>query len=167
MLHNLSDGAEKQVFTEGRLRPVGLRWALDNSGFYAFIPFSNDPKFLTATIEQLYFYDLATGKHMQVPLDWENGLARALQPTQDGFYALLAAGYHFKAAHYTRDKSGDIWTWKHAMLEGDHSQNINGLDVTEDGKTFVYYYSTASSMPQLFRAQVDDDKLSSLCSSPS
>ena len=161
MLHNLSDGAEKQVFTEGRLRPVGLRWALDNSGFYAFIPFSNDPKFLTATIEQLYFYDLATGKHMQVPLDWENGLARALQPTQDGFYALLAAGYHFKAAHYTRDKSGDIWTWKHAMLEGDHSQNINGFDVTEDGKTFVYYYSTASSMPQLFRAQVDDDKLSS------
>ena len=51
ILHDLSDGTEKPVLSEGRLRPVGLRWALDNSGFYAFIPFSNDPKFLTATIE--------------------------------------------------------------------------------------------------------------------
>jgi dipeptidyl aminopeptidase/acylaminoacyl peptidase len=159
ILHNLSDGTEKQVFTEGRFRPAGLRWALDNSGFYAFIPFSNDPKFLTATIEQLYFYDLAIGKSMQVPLDWENGVARALQPTRDGFYALLAAGYHFKAAHYSRDKTGDSWTWKRAMLEGEHSQNISGFDVSEDGKMFVYHYSTASVMPQLFRAPVEADKL--------
>ena len=161
ILHNLSDGTEKQVFTEGRLRPAGLRWALDNSGFYAIVPFSNDAKFLTATIEQLYFYDLATGKPVQVPLDWENGLARALQPTRDGFYTLLAAGYHFKAAHYTREKVGDSYTWKRAMLEGDRSQNITSFDVSEDGKAFVYDYSTASAMPQLFRAQVEADKLAS------
>jgi dipeptidyl aminopeptidase/acylaminoacyl peptidase len=42
--------------------------------------------------------------------------------------------------------TGAVWT-------------IDGFDVTEDGNTFVYYYSTASSMPQLFRAQVDGDKL--------
>ncbi len=161
ILHNLADGTEKQIFTEGRLRPVGLRWALDNSGFYAVVPFSNDPKFLTATIEQLYFYDLAAGKHMQVPLDWENGLARALEPTRDGFYTLLAAGYHFKAAHYTREKAGDSYTWKRAMLEGDRSQNITAFDVSQDGKTFVYDYSTASSMPQLFRVQAEADKLTS------
>ena len=161
ILHNLSDGTEKQVFTEGRLRPVGLRWAVDNSGFYAFIPFSNDPKFLTATIEHLYFYDLATGKNTQVALDWENGLARALEPTGDGFYALLAAGYHLRAAHYLRNKAGDSWTWKRAMLEGERAQNITSFDVSEDGKTLVYDSSTASSMPQLFRARVDGEKLAS------
>jgi dipeptidyl aminopeptidase/acylaminoacyl peptidase len=161
ILHNLSEGTEKQVFTEGRLRPVGLRWATDNSGFYAFVPFSNDPKFLTATIENLYFYDLASGKNMQVPLDWESGLARALQPTRDGFYALLAAGSHFKVAHFTRHRAGDSWTWKRVMIEGDRSQNITGFDASEDGRTFAYEYSTASSMPQLFRAQVDGEKLAS------
>jgi dipeptidyl aminopeptidase/acylaminoacyl peptidase len=161
ILHNLTAGTEKQIFTEGRLRPVGLRWAVDNSGVYAFIPYSNDPKFLTATIENLYFYDLASGKNVQVPLDWENGLARALQPTRDGFFALLAAGSHFRVAHFTRDKAGDSWVWKRLAIEGEHSQNVMGFDVSEDGRTFVYEYSTASSMPQLFRAQLDADKLAS------
>jgi dipeptidyl aminopeptidase/acylaminoacyl peptidase len=161
ILHNLTDGTEKQVFAEGRILPAALRWATDNSGFYTIAPFSNDPKFLTATIEQLYFYDLASAKHTQVPLYWENGLARALQPTRDGFYALLAAGYHFKLAHYTREKAGESWAWKRALLEGDRSQNVTAFDVTEDGKTLVYDYSTASSLPQLFRAQVDSDKFAS------
>jgi dipeptidyl aminopeptidase/acylaminoacyl peptidase len=140
---------------------VGLRWAVDNSGFYAFIPLSNDPKFLTATIEHLYFYDLVTGKNTQVALDWGNGLARALEPTGDGFYALLAAGYHLRAAHYLRNKAVDSWTWKRAMLEGERAQNITSFDVGEDGKRLVYDSSTASSMPQLFRARVDGEKLAS------
>ena len=55
-----------------------LAWAPDNSGFYAQTPFSNDPKFLTATIQLLYFYDLAGEKSVQVPLDWENGAGRDL-----------------------------------------------------------------------------------------
>src|SRR5580658_11041258 len=50
VLHNLSDGTEKQIFTEGRVRPYGFEWAADGSGFYALAPYSTDPKFLTATI---------------------------------------------------------------------------------------------------------------------
>src|SRR5579859_7313504 len=70
VLHNLSDGTEKTIFTEGRVRPYGFEWAPDNSGFYAWAPYSTDPKFLTATIIQLYFYDVAAGKSVAVPLDW-------------------------------------------------------------------------------------------------
>src|ERR1700747_3091186 len=85
ILHNLADGTEQQIFTEGRVRPYGFEWAPDNSGFYAWAPYSSDPKFLTATIEQLYFYDMAAGKSVKVPLDWENGIGADLGAAQGGF----------------------------------------------------------------------------------
>ena len=159
VLHNLATGSEKQILTEGRLRPRALEWAPDNSGFYAFIPFSNDPKFLTATVEQLYFYDAATGKAIQVPLDWENGLGWSFAATKDGFVTLLAAGARFEVGRYRRDQSGDTWIWKRSSLEGEHTKNIDAFDVSEDGKVIVYSYSTASKMPQLYRAQFDGNKL--------
>ena len=158
-LHNLMDGTEKQVFTEGRIYPDLLAWAPDNSGFYASASFSNDAKFLTATIQLLYFYDLASGKVIPVPLDWENGAGHDLHTTRDGFVTLLAAGAHFDVADYTREKSGDTWHWKRATLGGENAKNIQFFDVSDDGKTFVYQSSSASRMPQLFAAQLDGNAL--------
>src|SRR5215470_17349587 len=74
VLHNLSDGSEKTIFTGDRIYPRAFEWAPDNSGFYAVAPYSSHAKFLTATIEQLYFYDLSASKQVPVPLDWENGV---------------------------------------------------------------------------------------------
>ena len=159
ILHNLSDGTEKQLFTDGRVRPYGFAWAPDNSGFYAWAPFSNHPKFLTASIVQLYFYDLAAGKSVQVPLDWENGIGSDLAATQDGFVTGLAAGHRFETSRYTRTKSAEGYTWKRAPLEGDHAKNIQYFQVSEDGKTIVYFYSTASILPQIYRAQLEGTKL--------
>lgn len=161
ILHNLSDGTEKQIFAEGRIRPSLLAWAPDNSGFYAETPFSNDAKFLTATIQLLYFYDVASGKAVRVPLDWENGAGRSLHATSDGFVTFLAAGAHDDVAHYVRSKSGDNWTWKRSTLEGDNARNIQFLDISEDGKTLVYESSSASRMPQLFHAQVNGNQIAS------
>jgi dipeptidyl aminopeptidase/acylaminoacyl peptidase len=159
ILHSLSDGTEKRIFTEGRVRPYGFEWAPDNSGFYAWAPYSSDPKFLTATIIQLYFYDVAAGKSVQVPLDWENGIGSDLAATQDGFVAGLAAGSRYEMARYTRAKSGDAWTWKRAAMEGEHSKNIQYFEVSEDGKTIAYVHSTASMLPQIYRAQMDGTKM--------
>ncbi len=161
VLHDLAGATEKQIFTEGRLRPDALVWAPDNSGFYAALPFSNDPKFLTASIELLYFYDLATDKARQVPLDWENGLGGDFAATKDGLLALLAAGSHYQLTRYAREKSADAWTWKRTPLDGDHAKNISSIEASDDGKTIVYNHSTASKMPQLFAAQLDANKLAS------
>jgi dipeptidyl aminopeptidase/acylaminoacyl peptidase/formylglycine-generating enzyme required for sulfatase activity len=159
ILHNLTDGTEKQIFTEGRVRPSSFAWAPDNSGFYARAPYSTDPKFLTATIVQLYFYDLAAGTSVSVPLDWENGLGSDLAATHDGFVTGLAAGAHFETARYTRTKSGNAWAWKRVSLGGEHAKNITYLEVSEDGKTIAYVYSTASKLPQIYRAQLDGAKI--------
>jgi dipeptidyl aminopeptidase/acylaminoacyl peptidase len=159
VLHNLSDGTEKQVFTEGRIYPRAFEWAVDGSGFYAVAPYSTHPKFLTATIEQLYFYDLAAAKPVQVPLDWENGVGFNIVAVEDGFVAALAAGAREEVSRYTRSKSGDGWSWKRASLEGEHAKNIDSFDVGDYGKRIVYSYSTASKLPQLYRAQLDGNKI--------
>src|SRR6201987_813785 len=68
VLHNLGDGTEKRIFADGRVYPRGFEWLPDSSGFYAWAPYSAHPKFLTATIEQLYFFDVSNGKSVTVPL---------------------------------------------------------------------------------------------------
>jgi dipeptidyl aminopeptidase/acylaminoacyl peptidase len=159
VLHNLGDGSEKRLFNEGRIYPRAFDWAPDNSGFYAVAPYSSHPKFLTATIELLYFYDLAAGQQVQVPLDWENGAGFQLEATRDGFLASLAAGAREEVSRYLRTKSGDAWSWKRISLEGEQAKNIQSFAVDEAGKRFVYSYSTASKLPQLYRAQLDGNRI--------
>jgi len=159
VLHNLVDGTEKQIFTEYRGRSYGFEWTPDSSGFYAWAPYSTDPKFITASILLLYYYDIGTGKSVEVPLDWENGIGSDLAATTDSFVLGLAAGHRFETAKYTRTKSGDTWTWRRTSLEGETAKNIERFEATPDGKTIVYEYSTSSVMPQLYRAQLDGVKL--------
>ena len=161
ILHNLTDGTEKQIFTEGRVRPIGFEWTPDSSGFYAWAPYSTDPKFLTAHIILLYFYDMAGGKSFQVPLDWENGIGSDLAATRDGFVLGLAAGSRFETARYTREKAGEGWTFKRVPLEGLNVKNIQAFEVTAGGETVAYEFSTASQMPQLYAAKIEGNKLTS------
>ncbi|MGC1486031.1 MAG: prolyl oligopeptidase family serine peptidase [Candidatus Acidiferrum sp.] len=161
VLHNVSDGTEKQIFTEGRVRPYGFEWTADGSGFYAVAPYSTDPKFLTATILKTYFYDLASGKATEVPPDWENGFGFGLEHAPGGFVTQLAAGSHSELARYTAEKSASGWTWHRQSLTGEHVNNIQGFVLGEDGKTIVYEYSTASKLPQIYRAQLDGTKIDS------
>ena len=158
-LHNLSDGTEKQIFTEGRVRPYGFEWAADGSGFYAVAPYSTDPKFLTATILKDYFYDLASGRATEIPADWENGFGFGLEHAPGGFVADLAAGSHSELARYTAEKSASGWMWRRQSLTGENAKNIPAFVLSEDGKTIVYQSSTASKMPQIYRAQLDGAKI--------
>ena len=160
ILHDLTNGQEKQIFSDLRVRSEGFEWALDNSGFYMATPFSTDAHFMTAGITIVYFYDVATGRSQQVNLDWPNGLGFDLQTVPGGFLALLAAGSHEELAFYAADKAGSGWTWRRKTIEGDHAKNLEGFRAGEEGK-IVYSYSTASKLPQLYRAQIDDGKLTS------
>ncbi|MFI5059296.1 MAG: prolyl oligopeptidase family serine peptidase [Candidatus Acidiferrales bacterium] len=158
-LHNLTDGTEKQIFTEGRIRPSDFEWAPDTSGFYAAAPYSTDPRFLMATIRLLYHYDVASGKITQVNLDWENGLGFELRAIPGGFITQLAAGSHSEVARYTAEKDAAGWSWKRRSFEGEHAKNLSGFALSEDAKTIVYEYSTASKLPQVYRAQLDGTKI--------
>jgi dipeptidyl aminopeptidase/acylaminoacyl peptidase len=154
-LYDLSTGQARRVSDDPRFRPMMLRWAKDNSGFYAVAPFTSHPQYFTASILLLYFYDLVSGTLRKVDLDWENGLGFGLEPTRDGFLALLAAGSRYQPARYIR--RGD--TWVRQNLEGEHVRNIFDLALGDDGKTLVYSHSTPSLPEQYYRATLESTRI--------
>jgi dipeptidyl aminopeptidase/acylaminoacyl peptidase len=157
--HDLNSGQEKQLFAELRVRAEGFEWAPDSSGFYMATPFSTDPKFMTAGITIVYFYDVASGKSTQVNLDSPNGLGFDLQTVPDGFVASLAAGSHDDLAFYSAEKGASGWSWKREGIAGEHAKNLDGFRVSGDGKTIVYATSTASRLSQPYRAHLDGGKI--------
>src|SRR5271169_2019350 len=52
---NLATGERTQVFAGERIQPSDVAWARDNSGFYVVAPYSDDPRFLVATVHRTYF----------------------------------------------------------------------------------------------------------------
>jgi dipeptidyl aminopeptidase/acylaminoacyl peptidase len=157
-LYDLTTGKARLVTPDERFRPAMVRWAKDNSGFYAIAPHTTHPKFFTASILQLHFYDVASGQLQKVDLDWPNGLAFfGFEPTKDGFLTVLANGVRPQFARYTRSGSA----WKRANMEGDHAKNIFGFQIGDDGKSIAYSHSTASRPEQWFRAALDGNRITS------
>lgn len=155
-LVNLATGERKECFVGRRIPPFFLRWARDNSGFYAIAPYSDDPRFFTAAILKAYFYEVASGQTTDVNLDWDRALGFGFETTADGFVALMADGVYSKPARYVKQGS----SWKREWIEGEHAKNIFSFELADDGHTLVYNYSTASTPPQWYRARLDGTKVS-------
>jgi dipeptidyl aminopeptidase/acylaminoacyl peptidase len=155
-LVNINTGERTEIFTGQRIFPNDIQWARDNSGFYVVASFSDDPKFLTASVERIYFYDVSNGKTTEVNLDWDRGFARSLEPTSDGFIALLMDGVYTRPARFTRH--GDTWSRKSLVAED--LKHFFSFALGDDGKTLIYEYSTASTPTQFFHARLDGVKIS-------
>ncbi len=147
-LWDLEEGTGSQVFDGSRIIPSDVRWATDGRGFYLVNDSTTHPRYREATISLIMYYDLAGDSATLVDLDWERGHSYDYEVTGDGFVALLADGVRFKPARFTR--SGD--TWRRTWIEGSHVANILGFELSGDGGTIVYTYSTANTPPQLYRA---------------
>ena len=156
-LYDLAKGGRKELFAGQRVVPMSLEWARDGSGFYTLAPYSSDPRFFTASIVLVYFYDVVSDRSMKVDLAWENGVGGGFEVTPDGFITLLAAGVRFQPARYL--KTG--LTWKKTDIEGDHVKNLFNLAVSKDAKTIVYEHSTASTPTQWFKAALEGNRLTS------
>jgi dipeptidyl aminopeptidase/acylaminoacyl peptidase/formylglycine-generating enzyme required for sulfatase activity len=154
---NLGTGERAQVFANERIQPAEVVWAHDNSGFYVVAPYSDDARFLVATVEKIYFYDLAAGKSSEVNLDWDRGFARSLEATNDGFVALLADGVYTKPVRFTRHGG----TWSRKSISSEDEKHYFSFVLGEDGKTLLYEHSTSGVPTQFFRAKLDGTKITS------
>ena len=150
-LVDLTTGERTQILPGRKILPYRVCWARDNSGFYAIAPFSDSPRFYTATIEKIYFYELASGAATEVNLGWDRAASFDLETTKDGFVALLKDGVYRKPARYTKNGS----TWLREWVTGETPRNYWSLALADDGHTLIYEYATASTPPQWFRAQLD------------
>ena len=149
-LHDLKAGTSKQLFTDGRLMPQRVVFALGGKGFYFSAPYSTHPTYTFGADSKLYYYDLAGGQVTEVNLDWDRHLGGDFEAAPGGVVALLSNGARFKAARFT--KAGEGWT--RSWIDSQHAPNIFGLALSRDGKTLVYEYSTASTPPQWYAAQL-------------
>lgn len=154
-LWNLEIGAGREIFDGTRIIPGNVQWAKDGSGFYLVNDSTTHPRYRTATINVLMYYDLAGGDATLVNLDWDRGLGFGYAVTSDGFVALLENGVHLTPARYTRRGDG----WRQALIEGTHVGNIWGFELGADERTLVYSHSTANTPAQLYRAQLRGSRI--------
>ncbi len=165
-LTDLRTGERRRVFSERRLNLQTIEWLLDSRGLYAASAFTMHPKYLNATISELWRFELDGAKETRVPLDWDRGLCTEvswyagggyLATTPDGFVALLADGARVKAARFTLTGGA----WQRAWLEGDYSANFFAVKFTELGPTnrLHFIHTTGEVPPQLFAAELDGAKV--------
>ncbi|HVP91935.1 MAG TPA: prolyl oligopeptidase family serine peptidase [Terriglobales bacterium] len=154
-VYDLANGHRREILVGERIPPMGVESARDGSGFYFAAPYSTDPRFFTASILLVYFHDLASGRTLKVDLGWDKGLGGGLRATPDGFLATLADGTRFLPVRYV--KTG--LAWKRTDLDGEHAKNLLDFAVSDDAKTIVYAYSTASTPTQWYAAKLDGAKL--------
>jgi len=163
-LHNLVNGENRAIFKDPKLNIQQMRWTPDSKGIYAENSHSSKPDFSQAGVGELYYFDIEFDKHQKLDLQWERGLTTQFDngdsegfiPTKDGLVVLLADGARNRLVRYTRTAKG---LSKPEPLTGGHVKNIFGYEVSLDGKTIVYTYSTASQPGQWYRAKIGNNEI--------
>jgi len=151
-LTNLEDKSSTELFSDAKFKPSMLTWAADDTGFYFSVTRTSDYVHGGPGADFLYYFDLNTQSHTEVPLDWEWGLFYlGFQVRDDGFITSLANGAKPKWRRYY--KNGSSYTYKE--LEGKHLPNIYGLILQEKGDKIIYQFSTASKPAQWFSGTLD------------
>jgi dipeptidyl aminopeptidase/acylaminoacyl peptidase len=163
-LYNLKTGERKQIFKDPKFNLVDVKWRRDNQGFYALSRFTTHPRYIKATVTELYYYDLKADSITRIELDWDRGLSHGwfrnegvFQVTKDGFIALLADGVRYKAARYIHKSDG----WRREWLEGEHSGNLFSMELGRDNQTLLYTYSTSSVPVQWYCGKLINTKIES------
>jgi len=149
-------GSSTEIFPDPSFKPSRFFWSADENGFYFTVTRTSDPVHEGPGADFLYYFDLATRTHREIPLAWELGLFYlGFEVREDGFIASLANGARPKWRRYY--KKGE--SYSHKDLEGEHYPYVYGLRLQKKGNRAVYAYSKASSPTQWYAAEVIDNRL--------
>jgi dipeptidyl aminopeptidase/acylaminoacyl peptidase len=163
-LHDFEAGKKTEVFKGPKYNIVAARWTHDGKGVYASSLYTTSPRYVHATMTELYYLDSEKLTETRIDLGWERGLLDQAEndaregfvPLRDGFLAMLADGVRCKLARFTQTGPA---SWKREFLTGEHVANIFGLAASPDGKAVVYAHSTASSPTQWYHAWLEGTAL--------
>lgn len=156
--HDLKSGEQKELFTDAKFHIKAIHWRPDSKGFYAISDYTSHPRYVHAVVEHLYYFDRTQKQPVQVPLEWQRGLANGTDgfaALPDGFAALLADGVRHKAARYTLSGKD----WQRGWLQGEHADALANLAASPDGKTLLYLYSKAAGPRQWYAARLQQDQV--------
>jgi dipeptidyl aminopeptidase/acylaminoacyl peptidase len=148
------DAKAKEILGDPALKPVGsFYWARDNSGFYTSMYHTQQPKYTFGAIRKIHYYSLADGTLKEVDSKMDRTASRVIV-TNDGLILGHANGVHLKYARYF--KKGDTWIRK--WIGGDIHKNISSVRLAENGRTMIYYYSTASLPGRYYLAELKGER---------
>jgi dipeptidyl aminopeptidase/acylaminoacyl peptidase len=154
-LVDLTTGTRRRILEDGRAYPSGIRWSPDGRGFYFTYEYSTHPRYLTASVTRLGYFDVAADTMAPVELAWDRELGTGYELTPDGFVALLADGVRFRPTRYVRRGA----RWDSRPLEGPHVGQVSGITISTDGGAVAYVASTANTPPQPYVARLDGHRL--------
>lgn len=158
-LTDLSTGSGRVLFDGSRTIPYDITWAGDGAGFYFVNDTTTSPRYRTATVALLDYYDIATGRPIPVDRSWNRAVAGNLRATPDGLIANLANGVVVQPARFTRNGTGAGSRWTRADLIGARADHAFDIDVSPDARTLVYRYTRANVPPQLYGATLDGARI--------
>ena len=137
-LRDLNTGEEIEIL-DGLQTPYGFAYTDDNMGFYFIAIQSSDPEWDGAGISELYYYDLSSKTYQQVDLNWPWGIGGGIEAIGSDVIVSLANGATNRIMAYK--KSSNSWERNSIDLE-ERNDHIIILDVSDDGNSLVYEYST-------------------------
>lgn len=137
-------GTATEIFPALYFDPSGFQWTLDSQGFYASDTISSDPANEGAGKEALYYFDLATMQHQEVPLAWDRGVGfGGYAVTQTGIHVQLADGARMQPRYYEKTDTG----WTHGVVTEPRMVHSTSVYVGPDGQTIIYDYSRPNQPP--------------------
>jgi hypothetical protein len=154
-LKNLDTGETVKILTGFEFPTYGFQFTNDNEGFYFSSGRGSDPKYNGPSIDELYYFNLQTKTHTKVNLDWDLGLSGAYYSVDVGILVSLANKATRRLVFYK--KKGSTWLKQNLDL-GDKNDHVAINAVSEDGTKVTYGYSTASTLPHYYIADVKNFK---------
>jgi len=155
-LVRLQDKSSQEIFPEKFFKPSDIYWELNSQGFYFTVVRTVDPVNETSGAKFLYYYDLKTGQHQEINLNWDWGLMdEGFMVREDGFIASLASGAIPKWRRYYRKEK----EFSFQELEGQHYPHVYGLVMQQKGNRLVYFYTTASVPGQWFSGRLEANRI--------
>ncbi len=149
-------GEATEIFAEQYFDPSGFAWALDGSGFYAADEYSSDPEHEGAGVTRLYYFDLAERRHVQVPLDWPNGVGYGgYSVAPDGIHVQLADGPRMRPRFY-RKQGG---TWTPVEVEDERLRHSTSVLLGPRGRTLVFGTSRPDDPPRYYAATYERGRI--------
>ena len=158
-LMNIETKESKEILADLKCLPDGaFYWEKDSKGFYFTADYNKDLRFFQAGISKLFHFDITTNKYTEVNLQWDRYLAKygeSIFITPNGFIAKLIDGARFIYARFTRKGN----EWKRSLFEGPDYAHISSIELSQDGSTAIYQYSTASIPPRFYLAKLKNNIL--------
>ena len=154
---NLTDKTTEQIVKDPYFAPHDFAWAEDGT-LYMLEDKSSYEEKQGPGMPLLYEYDIKTDTVKEIPLNspWGAGLSEGKMLDCGGTSVATTIAKGVINPLVILNKTGSQWTV--TQIEDEKSANLETFDFGNKGKSIAFVYSTASTPPQMYYADIEGNK---------